>query len=179
MPATESGLMNLKNDSPTIGIVGSNGFLGSALIEQSQKSGLNVVSIGRTAPEMKITHLYMDFTQPDGINLHAIQNLDVLVYCIKLNNCPLGCFNDLTEEKNLKTLISALNSLSVKLVYVSTGSVYPMLDRPSLESDAIPHNRGKNDYLMNKYKEKSLLKMSHKTSQSLDFYHLATIFVVA
>lgn len=62
MPATESGLMNLKNDSPTIGIVGSNGFLGSALIEQSQKSGLNVVSIGRTAPEMKITHLYMDFT---------------------------------------------------------------------------------------------------------------------
>ena len=147
-----------------IAIIGGSGLIGSELVKHYGKNNVKVSSSKKNK-----NYYYLDLSKK--INKenfkNFLKNIDVLIYCASIikekNKKKLYKFNYLY----FKSIINILKNTKVKLVYLSTMSIYP------INTDYICHERKKikiesmagGFYAYTKYlAEKNILRKLRKNS---------------
>jgi len=124
-------------------VTGASGFCGAAILKLAQRRGFEVISLGRSQPQVSgVDHVYLDFFAPQGSEvLNALKRAEVVEGTVVVH--AAAAVGDSGSQKlfagvnieGTRALLAACEELGAKVVHISSASVYRTgLDGPVDES---------------------------------------------
>lgn len=166
-------------------LLGTNGFLSSAIGRYFSKKGYNLYTYGISAPKdhQYYTFRRLDFTKEE-LNYIEVVDSDIIIYCIGAgiqSNLQEG--NELIYNLNVSCPVKICNSLrkfGYKGIFLSFGSYFEMgkteLRRPFTEDDLLfSTSEALNDYTVSKRMLSRFVSCYQTTFTHWHFY-LPTIY---